>query len=118
MLKSYGLKKSLNDPRVFYDNDLSLIIAIYVDDFVVCCASFKMKDFDNAKSCIGLTFGMADCKSIATPSDMNQKLSVLMSPKKGLFFFYTSPKVPDIAFAVNDVSRFNSNYDKAIWIAV
>lgn len=101
---------------MFYADDLSLIVAIYVDDFLIfwknkntlkrlkhaLCTTFEMKDLGTAKSCIGLNltyddggisldqksyildvierFGMVNCKQIATPSNMNQKLSVSMSP--------------------------------------
>lgn len=170
MLKSYGLIKSSNDPCVFYTADLSLIVTIYVDDFLIfwknqntldelkeaLCNAFKMKDLGAATSCIGIhityecegialdqkayiseviqRFGMADSNPIATPSDLNQKLSVTMSPTNeeekqamaeipyqslvGCLLFIAQGTRPDIAFAVNDVSRFNSNYGRPHWTAV
>lgn len=170
MLKSYGLNKSSSDPCVFYNNDLSLIVTIYVDDFLIfwkdknvlnslksaLCKSFKMKDLGVATSCIGLhitysengialdqssyikeviqRFGMKNANPVATPSDYNQKLSLKMCPTNqeekdelqnipyqslvGCLLFIAQCTRPDISFSVNDVSRFNSNYGKAHWIAV
>lgn len=147
-----------------------MIIAIYVDDFLLfwnnielknsvkssLCDSFKMKDLGKAKNCIGLRisyddddiyldqekyireilarFDMAECKAVVTPADLNQKLSVTMSPKNeieradltgvpyqeavGSLLYLAQGTRPDIAFAVNDVSRFNSNFGQAHWTAV
>lgn len=169
MLKSFGLKKSSSDPCVFFTPDLTLIVTIYVDDFLIfwkdenvlnelkgaLCQAFKMKDLGAAVSCIGLhitytdegialdqkayisevinRFGMMNANPVATPSDVNQKLSVSMSPTDqkerdemaatpyqslvGCLLFIAQGTRPDIAFAVNDVSRFNSNYGRPHWIA-
>ncbi|XP_067208508.1 uncharacterized protein [Linepithema humile] len=77
---------------------------------------------------------MINCKPAATPSDPNQKLSTEMSPKTedkkqelegvpyqeavGSLLYLAQGTRPDIAFAVNNVSRFNSNFGKSHWTAV
>ena len=77
---------------------------------------------------------VTNCKPATTPSDINQKLSVGMSPKNeteqqvmmnvpyqeaiGCLLFLVQGTRPDIAYAVNNVSRFNLNHGKAHWIAV
>lgn len=67
-LKDFGLKASKMDPCIYHTCDLKLIIAIYVDDFLIfykdvndleklkkdLCSSFKMKDMGEAKGCIGI----------------------------------------------------------------
>lgn len=74
-------------------------------------------------------FNMSDCKPALTPSDQNQKLSIEMCPKTdeekrqlevipyqeavGCLLYLVQGTRPDIAVAVNDVSRFNSNFGKA-----
>lgn len=79
-------------------------------------------------------FNMADCKPVSTPSDTNQKLSIDMcaSSKEdqeamsnipyqeavGSLLYLVQGTRPDIVFAVNDVSRYNSNFGKAHWTAV
>lgn len=117
---------------------------------------FKMKDIGVATYCVGLhityvnggicldqtkyvhdvlaRFNMTDCKAVATPSDVSQKLSIEMSPANeeerrqmadvpyqeavGSLLYLVQGTRPDIAFAVSDVSRFNSNPGKAHWVAV
>ncbi|KAK9680706.1 Reverse transcriptase (RNA-dependent DNA polymerase) [Popillia japonica] len=76
------------------------------------------------------TFGMAACKPAATPSDPSQRLSVRMcntdevienvpyQEAVGSLLYLAQGTRPDIAHAVNDVSRFNSNHGKAHWQAV
>lgn len=76
-------------------------------------------------------FGMADCKPAKTPSDPNQKLSMDMygdgneedsvipyQEAVGSLLYLVQGTRPDIAFAVNDVSRFNNKHGKAHWTAV
>lgn len=76
-------------------------------------------------------FGMSDCKPVKTPSDPNQKLSIEMCDSEdenseaypyqeavGSLLYLVQGTRPDIAFAVNDVSRFNNNHGKAHWAAV
>lgn len=79
-------------------------------------------------------FGMEDCKPVSTPSDVNQKLSINNTSNKeedvditgsvpyqelvGCLLFLVQGTRPDIAFAVNDVSRFNSNHRTVHWKAV
>lgn len=79
-------------------------------------------------------FNMSDCKPYKSPSDPNQKLSLSMCTSNeteqreiqnipyqeavGSLLYLAQGIRPDIAFAVNDVSRFNSNFGKAYWTAV
>lgn len=76
-------------------------------------------------------FGMADCKPVGTPSDTSQKLSVSMVDDSnslvdkipyqeavGSLLHLTQGTRPDIAFAVNDVSRFNAKHSNVHWQAV
>lgn len=73
-------------------------------------------------------FGMSECKPVSTPSDTNQKLSMEMCKDSltnvpyqeavGSLLYLAQGTRPDIAFAVNDVSRFNSNHGQAHWTAV
>lgn len=78
-------------------------------------------------------FKMSEAHPVATPSDPNQKLSIEMSPTTedegremagvpyqslvGCLLYIAQCTRPDIAFAVNDVSRFNTNYGRAHWMA-
>lgn len=72
---------------------------------------------------------MNDCKPVSTPADPNQKLTTEMTPKTsdeinemskipyqeavgGLLYIAQGTR-PDIAFAVNTVSKFNINLGKA-----
>lgn len=146
-----------------------MIVAIYVDDFLIfyehdselmklkskLCDAFKMKDMGSAKGCIGIRinqttksieldqsiyiveilkrFGMDTCKPACTPSDTNTKLSLDMPTdnttaedlKKipyqeavGSLLYPAQGTRPDISFAVNDVSRYNSRFNVAHWKAV
>ncbi|XP_037034243.1 secreted RxLR effector protein 161-like [Bradysia coprophila] len=79
-------------------------------------------------------FGMADSKPVSTPSDVNQKLSMNATSNNeedenitgkvpyqelvGCLLFIAQGTRPDIAFAVNDVSRFNQNHRAIHWKAV
>lgn len=81
-----------------------------------------------------LKFNMADCKPISTPMDPNQRLTKDMSPKTsaekeemekipyqeavGRLLYISQGTRPDIAYAVNTVSKFNSSHGKAHWTAV
>lgn len=78
-------------------------------------------------------FGMADCNPISTPSDPNTKLSLAMSPKTpeeraalanipyqqlvGALLYLVQGTRPDIAFAVGDVSKYNTNFGGEHWTA-
>ena len=67
-LKRMGLKQSFVDPCVYFTADLSIIIGIYVDDFLIVyrdqgaldrlkemlMLTFKMKDMGKARGCIGI----------------------------------------------------------------
>lgn len=166
-LKTFGLKKSQLDPCIYYSGDLSVLIAIYVDDFLLFFKSketleeikrylnrtFKMKDLGTVSSCIGMRikqfkdaieidqsgyveqilvrFGMAESKPVRTPSDTSEKLSIqTITPNDSLvgkvpfqeavgsLLYLAQSTRPDIAFAVSDVSRFNSNHGSAQWKAV
>ena len=168
-LKRFKLKNCKMDPCIYYDDNFELIVAIYVDDFLIfykceeklkelkasLSENFKMKDMGMAKGCIGMRinqtsngieldqsiyineilkkFKMEDCKPMGTPSDTNSKLSINMVNDEsesenlnnipyqqavGSLLFLSQGTRPDIAFSVNDVSWFNTNYNIAHWKAV
>lgn len=166
-LMSYGLTKSQMDPCVYYNDNGTLFLAIYVDDILIfwqnenvlnelkkqLSQSFKMKDMGKAQGCIGMRisqtatgieldqckyindlltrFKMQAAKPISIPSDPNQKLSIDMitiddkynekipyQEAVGSLLYLAQCTRPDIAFAVNDVSRFNSNFGRVHWDAV
>lgn len=68
MLQSFGLTRSLNDSCIYVSPTADLIIAIYVDDFLILydnvdslnalraalCDSFHMKDLGKASSILGM----------------------------------------------------------------
>lgn len=166
-LRIFGLIKSKTDPCIYYTNNLGLMIAIYVDDFLIFFKEidelnklkeflnkeFLMKDLGEAKSCLGIKitqgenyieidqiayireilnrFGMEDCKPVGTPRDINQKLSINDVDDKnslvgkipyqeaiGSLLYLTQGTRPDIAFAVNDLSRFNLKHGEVHWQAI
>lgn len=166
-LKKFGLIRSLMDPCIYYTKKMNLLIAIYVDDFLIFYTkldelndlkkflneTFKMKDLGPAKHCIGINikqtgkgielnqtryieevlnrFRMQDCKPVKNPSDTNQKLSVQLVTEEnslvgkvpyqelvGCLLFLSQATRPDIAFAVNNVSRFNNKHSEIHWQAV
>lgn len=165
-LKSFGLRKSQMDPCIYYEEEMKLIVAIYVDDLLILwkdektltklknslCEKFKMKDLGRATSCIGIQinqkqdiieldqqnyiedilkrFGMQDCKPLGNPSDINQKLSINMESDHegtenipyqqavGCLLYLAQCTRPDIAFSVNNASRFNTNFTLAHWKAI
>lgn len=169
-LMSFKLKKSRVDPCVYFNDDLSIIIAVYVDDILLfwkneternhiktmLFSSFKMKDLGRANNCVGINityeenticldqrsyiskilerFNMINCKKTATPSDPSEKLTIKMCPKNsqeaeemkdipyqqavGSLLYLAQCTRPDIMFAINDVSRFNSNFGKSHWNGV
>lgn len=67
-LKESGLKACSVDPCIYYDSELKVILAIYVDDFLIFYSdkhdlegvqsclnrNFRMKDLGAAKSCLGI----------------------------------------------------------------
>lgn len=78
-----------------------------------------------------IRFKMQDAKAISMPSDPNQKLPIEMitdddintgkipyQEAVGSLLYVAQCTRPDIAFAVNDVSRFNSNFGLVHWNAV
>lgn len=75
-------------------------------------------------------FDMTNCNPIDTPSDPNQRLvkeelTSDFDPEKipyqqavGCILYLTQGTRPDIAFAINNVSRYNNCYTRTHWIAV
>lgn len=76
-------------------------------------------------------FGMENAKPSVTPSDPAQKLSIKMVDESagalenvpyqqavGCLLYLVQATRPDIAFSVNDVSRFNSSHAQPHWTAV
>lgn len=166
-LKKFGLIRCKSDPCIYFDRELKIIIAIYVDDFLIFYKDvndlnklrnflneiFKMKDLGAAQSCLGIRirqtensiemdqsayikeilerFNMSECKPMGTPSNTSEKLSVNMINENnnlvgkvpfqeavGSLLHLTQGTRPDIAFAVNDVSRFIANHSNEHWQAV
>lgn len=166
-LQKFKLNKSKNDPCIYFNNSLTMVIAIYVDDFLIFYkktdelnelrtylhTTFRMKDIGDANSCIGIKiekqanyielhqcdyvqyilerFGMTECKPIKTPTEINLKLTtenitvenslvgvVPYQEVVGSLLYLAQATRPDIAFAVNYVSRFNTNHSNEHWKAV
>lgn len=76
-------------------------------------------------------FGMTDCKPANTPSDVNVKMSITMWNEAnslvgkvpyqeliGSLLYLAGATRPDIAFAVNDLSRFNKQHAEPHWKAL
>lgn len=76
-------------------------------------------------------FGMTDCKPADTPADPNKKLTKCEDSENnfdrantpyqqavGSIFNLTQGTRPDVAFAVNSVSRFNTCFGREHWMAV
>lgn len=76
-------------------------------------------------------FGMINCKAAVTPSDVNVKLSANMWNEEislvgkvpyqeiiGSLLYLSGATRPDIAFATNDLSRFNDKHSEPHWKAL
>lgn len=76
-------------------------------------------------------FNMTNCKAIDTPSDPNQRLrkgdasdpgfndeSIPYQQAVGSLMYLTQGTRPDLAYAINNVCRFNTCYTKEHWTAV
>jgi hypothetical protein len=75
-------------------------------------------------------FGMTDCKPMGNPCDTNLKLTVCVEGEEdltgkvpyqqaiGALLFVAQATRPDIAFAVNNASRFNQKHNASHWAAV
>lgn len=121
-------------------------------------SNFQMKDMGSASSILGIRitrdktnetiaidqsqylaavlirFGMSDCNPVATPLDLNQKISSELSPTKesekqmmsrvpymqaiGCLLFAAQTTRPDISYAVNLLSRYCVNPGKGHWAAM
>lgn len=166
-LKDLGYKNCKTDPCIYMSGNLELIMAIYVDDFLIfykdekklselkglLSSRFRMKDMGLCKGCIGIRinqtgetieldqstyigeilkrFGMDTAKPIKNPSDTSVKLTKSMTSDDtedleiipyqqaiGCLIFLMQGTRPDIAFAVNDASRYNNCFNSAHWKAV
>lgn len=163
-LKKFGFKRCKADPCIYHFKSLKIIIAVYVDDFLIfyvndeqlskvkCFLShaFKMKDIGLAKNCLGLNinqteeyieihqipyveeilhrFCMVGCKPVNSPMDPNTKL--VFDPKSdftgkigyqeliGALLYLAGATRPDIAFAVNFLSRFNKQHSENHEVAI
>lgn len=74
-------------------------------------------------------YGMSDCKPISTPMDVNVKLEKPNSVNNdvmsqypyqnliGALMYLAVSTRPDIAYTVNYLSQFNTNYDVQHWKA-
>lgn len=167
VLQKYGLQRSKFDPCVYLNGKLTLLIAVYVDDFLIFYknenelnelklflnSKLKMKEIGEAKECIGIhinkthdvielsqqkyiddvlkRFDMLNCKTAKTPGEVNEKLSARMVNEGndltgkvpyqelvGSLLYIAQITRPDIAFCVNNVSRFNSKHSIEHWEAV
>lgn len=73
-------------------------------------------------------FGMEECNPIGTPSEMGEKLRTDCTKSEGInvpyqeaigsLLYLAQGTRPDISYAVNNASRFNSNHDESHWKAV
>jgi len=166
-LIEWGLSKSAADPCIYFTKNLNIIIAIYVDDFLIFYRNtdklemfkqylnrkFNMKDLGTANKCLGMRiqqhkngiaidqsvyiaeilkrFNMWDCKPTGTPSNTSINLSSKMITREnnltgtvpyqeavGSLLHLAQATRPDIAFATNDVSRFNNQHSSEHWQAV
>lgn len=166
VLLKFGLKRSKFDPCVYLNNKLTLLIAVYVDDFLMFFkhekelnelkfflnSELKMKEIGEAKECIGIhikktagvielsqqkyieavlkRFDMFNCKPTKSPGNPNEKLSITMvnddndltgkmpfQELVGSLLYIAQITRPDIAFCVNNVSRFNSKHSEEHWNA-
>lgn len=105
-----------------------------------------MKDLGMAKNCLGIRiiqkdncfeidmlnkFNMNGCKPMSIASDTNSKLSSTMVNDEnslcgkvpyqeavGSIPYLAQATRPDLGFAINDVSRFNTKHGPAHWAAV
>lgn len=114
-MKDMGLAKSCVGIRVTYMEDgIGLDQSAFINDILK-------------------RFGMENCNPVSTPIDINQKLSLNSTDEKdnqfitgtvpyqelvGCLLYLVQGTRPDIAFAVNSVSRFNNNHRKSHWMAV
>src|ERR1700744_1063626 len=79
-------------------------------------------------------FNMENCNHVSTPMDLSIKLTKDMAPKNseeaekmasipfqeavGSILYLAQGTRPDIAYAINNISRFNNNPGFAHWMAV
>lgn len=166
-LLEVGMIKSRSDPCIYYTKNKNIILAIYVDDFLIFYRStnnlgilkqylnrrFMMKDLGTAQRCLGMRitqhengiaidqsmyiidilkrFNMFDCNPVGTPTNTALHLSVKMVNENneitgkvpyqeavGSLLHLSQATRPDIAYAVHDVSRFNSKHANEHWQAV
>lgn len=112
---------------------------------------FKMKDLKSVKKCLGMrirendnvitvdqeeyidkllkTFNMTDCRTISTPMEMKQKLTIPSDDEVkiardkpyqkliGCLMYLAVGTRPDICYSVSYLSQFNTKYGEAHWNA-
>lgn len=166
-LKDLGYSRCKTDPCIYMAKKSEVVIAIYVDDFLIfyknedeleelkalLSQKFKMKDMGTAKGCIGIRinqkgssieidqsiyvgeilkrFGMDTANPIKNPNGTSLKLTKTMESDDtedlenipyqqaiGCLIFLMQGTRPDIAFAVNNASRYNNCFNSSHWKAV
>jgi hypothetical protein len=140
VLTKIGFTRSQTDPCVYTKRAgrKMELLAVYVDDILI----FSNDDFATSSTKNSLNekfhmiilnllkrFKMEDSHPVRTPEDVNQKLDLHTNETEttpifpyreaiGGLLYLTQISRPDIAHAVNYLSRFNQNPDIVHWRAV